>query len=702
MIQKLLRVILNICYILPFVLLAAPIAVYLFLLLNGNTSLMFKGLPLFITLVIVSIILIINRKKIFSSDLKLCSEIYLPEKYPQHRLIKLFGIVFCVAFVWILATDTRDAVFLLFIVALYSLVVLQIFTRNSTLSFTPMILLELMAVFSLQVFSILFTHAYYYGWTDVPVHLNWIQTIVESGHVESILGEYTNYCLFHIDSVMASLLSGLDTYTTLYLTATPLIIVSTVFIYHIAKHFTKSAQISLLASFFYLMIPVIIQYAVYPMPRMHSTVAFIIILYGMFRWCKEFKISHLLLMLFVMLYMVLVHHAQLIPVALMMTGIFVFLLIYGYRFTLLQKLTLGFFYLVSVIGLLVGPYGVPWVSKSLEKILQNAPTTPIVNPSTPIPSSPTVPGEVSGSVVGDVVEDIVIESGGASGSIFAQSSAVESLDAWNQILIGEFGIGSWFSLISSAMLIVFILFGVYYLLSPKLLGKKVAVFGMFGLVLTLVFTPYVMEIVEMWLSADLELDRLRLVMSPVYAIIMAVGSLVIANLLSPYNSGSSSKGIAVATLLCIALVVASPVLAESRDSTVFDGWMIADTEYFIESEITALESLEMYVPSGSSVYTDHSVMRYYPGSKGYLNYDMMYFSFKKGMDKLYSEIMDISSKAEYVVIRDWRYEETGFSCVDSSGDSVRIYPSCETTTTLSKNVFVMSEIYSCVSVRMVH
>ena len=401
----------------------------------------------------------------------------------------------------------------------------------------------------------------------------------------------------------------------------------------------------------------------------------------------------------------LVHHAQLIPVALMMTGIFVFLLIYRYRFTLLQKLTLGFFYLVSAVGLLVGPYGAPWVSKYLEKILQSVPSTPVVNPlhlgtDTPqvaVPSTPAIPGDVPGSVVEDV-----IESGGSSGSVFAQTSAAESLDAWNQILIGEFGVGSWFSLISSAMLIVFILFGVYYLLSPKLLGKNIAVFGMFGLVLTLVFTPYVMEIVEMWLSADLELDRLRLVMSPVYAVIMAVGCAVIANLLSSHKSCGSNKGIAVVTLLCIALVVASPVLAESRDSTVFDGWMIADTDYFIESEISALESVGMYVPAGSSVYTDHSVMRYYPGSKGYLNYDMMYISFKKGGDKLYSERVGASGMAEYVIVRDWRYGETGLSYVGSSGDTVRICPSSESTGVFSENVFVMGEVYSSGSVRMIH
>ena len=706
MIQKLLRVILNICYILPYVLLTAPIAVYLFLLLNGNVSWMFKGLPLFISLVLVSIILIINRKKIFSADTKLCSEIYLSERFSPQQLLKIFGIVFSAAVIWIMVTDTRDAIFLLFIIVLYSLIVLQIFANDSSKRFTPLILLELMAVFALQVFSTLFTHAYYYGWTDVPVHLNWIQTIVESGHVESILGQYTNYCLFHIDSVMASLLSGLDTYTTLYLTATPLIIVSTVFIYHIAKHFTKSSQLSLLASFFYVMIPVIIQYAVYPMPRMHSTIAFIIILYGMFRWGKEFKFSHLFLMLFVMLYMVLVHHAQLIPVALMMTGIFVFLFIYRYRFTLLQKLTLVFFYLVSAVGLLVGPYGAPWVSKYLEKILQNVPSTPVVNPTTPgtdtpqvaVPPTTTIPGDVPGSVVEEV-----IEYGGSSGSVFAQTSAAESLDAWNQILIGEFGISAWFSLISTAMMLVFILFGIYYLLSPKMMNKKIAVFGMFGIVLTLVFAPHVAEIVESWLSADLELDRLRLVMSPVYAVIMGVGCAVIANLVSSMkNDNGRKRGVPVAILLCIALIIVSPIITESRDSTVFDGWVIADTDYFTENEMTALESLEQYIPTGSAIYTDHSVMRYYPGSKGFSNYDMTYFFFKNGGDKLHSEVVNIPSMVEYVIVRDGRYEQTGLYYKDSSGKTVKIYPTEENTAILSENIAVMNEVYSCSDVRLIH
>ena len=626
--------------------------------------------------------------------MKLCSEVYLSEKISLQRLLKIFGIIFCTAFVWVLTTDTRDAIFLLFIIALYSLIVLQIFTKKSGKHFIPLILLELMAVFALQVFSTLFTHAYYYGSTDVPVHLNLIQTIVVSGHVESILGLYTNYCLFHIDSVIASLLSNLDTYTTLYLTATPLIIVSTVFIYHIAKYFTKSSQLSLLASFFYLMIPVIIQYVVYPMPRMHSTVAFIIILYGMFRWNKEFKISHLLLVLFVMLYMVLVHHAQLIPVALMMTGIFVFLFIYRYRFTLLQKLTLGFFYLVSAIGLLVGPYGAPWISKVIaEKILPGITSISTVILSTPETNTPQISVPSTPTLQSDVFEE-VIDSSDSSGSIFTQTSVAESFDAWNQILVGEFGIGSWFSLISSAMLLIFILFGVYYLLSPKLLGRKIAVFGMFGLVLTLVFTPYVMEVVEMWLSVDLELDRLRLVMSPVYAVIMAVGCLVIANLLSSQKPGSSNKGIAVVTLLCVALVVASPVLAESRDSTVFDGWMIADTNYFTESEIATLDVFEVYVPAGSSIYCDQRVTRYIPYSQKYLNYGMTYFSFVNEGDRLYSEILDKPQEGWYSIVRELRYVNSGLKYIDSTKDIIMVYPTKEGEAILSGNSYVLDLFYT--------
>lgn len=243
------------------------------------------------------------------------------------------------------------------------------------------------------------------------------------------------------------------------------------------------------------------------------------------------------------------------------------------------------------------------------------------------------------------------------------------------------------------MLIVFILFGVYYLLSPKLLGKNIAVFGMFGLVLTLVFTPYVMEIIEMWLSADLELDRLRLVMSPVYAVIMAVGSLVIANLLSSRKSCGSNKGIAVVTLLCIALVVASPVLAESRDSTVFDGWMIADTDYFTESEIAALESVEMYVPFSSLMYLDVKVMRYYPLSSAYSAYGMTYFIAKDQGNSMYQKKIDIKEHVQYIFVRDGQYAKKSLVYWDS-GISVTIYPTAENTHMFEMNIFPMNTAYS--------
>ena len=696
MFNTFLKKILGLCYYLPYALLIAPIVVYLYLMINGQYGLMIKGLPIFVSLIIVSILLLKKKKVIFSGDEKLCRDLTLPDKYTTSQLSKIFGITFCTTFIWILATDTRDAVFLLFIIVLYSLIVLQIFANDSSKRFTPLILLELMAVFALQVFSTVFTHAYYYGSTDVPVHLNWIQTIVESGHVESILGGYTNYCLFHIDSVMASLLSGLNTYTTLYLTATPLIIVSTVFIYHIAKHFTKSSLLSLLASFFYVMIPVIIQYAVYPMPRMHSTVAFIIILYGIFRLGNEFKISHLFLVLFVMLYMVLVHHAQLIPVALMMTGIFVFLLIYRYRFTHLQKITLGFFYLVSVIGLLVGPYGASWVSKYLEKILQSVPSTPTVNPSIPGTDIPQIVAPSTPIVPGSVVEEI-IESSGSSGSVFAQTSTAESFDVLNQILIGDFGVSAWFSLLSTSMMLVFILFGVYYLLSPKMMNKKVAVFGMFGVVLTLIFSPSVMEIVEMWLGTDLMLSRIRLVMSPIFAIIMAVGCLVIGNIIATRkseNHNSNIKGILVIIILCIALVTASPILVGCRDTTVFDGVVIADTNYFTETEYSSFTIISEYIPMGSTAYTDNPTERNFPYSKEFLRYNMPYISLKDGGDMLFVDDNSVRETVEYVILRKDRFMKSGLQFIDKAGKSNMIYPTSENKHIITKNLYPSESVYT--------
>ena len=667
MLDRIFFIIHRLSSIIPYLTLILPILAYVLLFINGQYLMMMKGSPILIALTIISVILIVNRKKLSNPcENKLFDELLLPKNLCQRNLSKIFWIVFCVAFVLILVTNSCSLFSLILAGLLYLLVLLEIFSPKPR---KPVILFQLISTLSLHVFSTVFTHAYYYGWTDIPIHLAWTETILIDGVISPILGQYTDFCLFHIESATASLISGLTTYTTLYLTSTPLIIISLVFIYSIAKHFTKSTVLSLLSSFLYVTIPAVIWYAIYPMPRMHATFAFVFFLFIFFRKSSDgVSLSSLILTIFALIYMILVHHAQLILIVLVFTGILGLYFIYHHRITASQVVFTVLFYFVSLFGIMRGPYNFSWVMAYLTKQLSNIPLPdwfPVAPVSAASPSSLQSIGGLS--AVPPSSFDIVTN-------------------------LGNLG-GAWINAVVSAVFILVLLPGVISLLSPKIIDKKIAMLGMAGVVLAIIFIPGVMDLFEMVINGDLELDRIRLVLSPIFAVIMAVGAVVVGNLWNKKYTGKFN-GAVVTVILCMLLVVTSPLILESRDSPVFAGTQFGEVHFFTEQELSSFDIVEHYLPLSSSIYTDYDTSRYFATGKAFEKYGYSYYSFRNGADKLYSEDVSVESQVKYVINRNGCYEIYGLGVRDSAGTTVKILPTEENTKQFTENTYLLSLVYT--------
>ncbi|HJJ48972.1 MAG TPA: hypothetical protein O0X39_08320 [Methanocorpusculum sp.] len=668
-VNTLLKKILGICYYLPYVIIGAVVLGVLVLLIDGRTEFLYAQVPFLIALVVISVFLILNRKKIFNTDNCLCQELKLNTSViTSSILIKLFWIVFSITFLWILLTSEFNLLFLILLVILYILFILQIFIRSTDGKniYPGFLVFELVMLFGLHVFSTVFSHPYYDGWTDIPIHLAWIQSIINDGAVTNLLGGYENFCLFHIETAEGAIVSGMPAYTSMYLTATPLMLISTVFVYGIARRLTNSAQFGVLAAFFYVMIPQVIWYAIYPMPRMHATIAFLLVLFLFYLSGKKIDVPVLILAILSIVYMNLVHNAQVLIIVLMMTGFILLYFLYRHKLTITRIGITAAFYIISLIGLNRGAYNFEWMNSILTKVMDKL----------PLPVS-------SGAAAEAAVQQNVILAPGETGIETIRETIFQIFGSAQVRIIFE-------------ILIAFILItGVYHLLSPKLADKKIAVFGLICGILAVIFIPGVFDSIEYIVGMDLELDRIRLLLASFFAIVLAAGALIAGNLVSGHfqqkircNDKECNKiestpdtcrlkkygnsGVIAVMVLCVLMVIISPVLTESADNSAFDKTSIAITHYFTDENTAAFSMIETFIPQKTKIHSDYDVQRYYQLGQQYTKYGIPVYPVGNIIDDLFNkEIKITSSGYKYILLRNDAYSRSGSGILKENAERFR-------------------------------
>ena len=595
---------------------AASVLVIIALAVSGKWDLMLYALVLLIPVILVSI-WFIRKKGVLPFESNALDTYCLSGlNMRQSVFIKLYGILFCLTIIWLTVTNARDGIFLALFVMLYGVAVVQIFLRKFD---AKLILLQLVITSLIHILTIQFCYYYYYAGGDSLPHNLMATSIVENGYLNfELFGVYGNYALMHISIAITSFLTSLPINFAHWIAISIPLAIGSLFIYYIAHSLTSSKRIAVLSVFFYMMTPIVLNYIPSASPRTLATLAFVIILYFLLKNTTKNIIPTWISCAIMAIYMIMVHHAQLILLFAVMTVLVVTYYIYFRKLSRAQKGILVIFYTIPTL------YYLFTYIASLVGILKT-------------------------NFFGVLTSTDITETAEVTSTTFG----------FTQILL----------LSASVLLLIVILFGLYYLMLPQNLRNKAVILWPIALLLFAIFIPGVTDAFTM-ISMMEQIGRLQIVLAPIFAVVMAIGCLVLGYFI--FNKCRSPKLVVIILIVfCVLLVIASPVISNSRDSSLFLGTDLGSSkQYFTASEISMFTYVEKNVSPGSGINADYAATRYFTTSQVMQSIGKPYYTFPAGTLELFTDDSTILNQNSYLIFRENEYSTSGFSVTLYGGNNV--------------------------------
>jgi len=227
-----------------------------------------------------------------------------------------------------------------------------------------------------------------------------------------------------------------------------------------------------------------------------------------------------------------------------------------------------------------------------------------------------------------------------------------------------------FENIGTGILLFFILFGIFFLLSLK--GKSpvskkdvpaLVMISLVGLLMLLIYIPNPISL-SYFIMDVIRSDRFCLLISPFYAILAVAGILYISGCFKDKKVKS-----VIMTLITILCVTGIAVFSIGLTSDIVNDNQ--SRRYFPDDEYSSFTYIETYVPYGSVLSSDYFVERYFSGKKetGNLKLDLPYYQISP------MEIFDGVVGTEYTILRNNEFERYGL--VISTTQKTEIYTSNE-------------------------
>ena len=142
-----------------------------------------------------------------------------------------------------------------------------------------LIIFEIMLLSLDLIWGVSLKYPLYFGATDTLVHLNYINTIVQTGHINGIGIDYVNFPLFHIFNTIGVELTGLTVKNGLFIFVGLAWQVGIVFAYLIFRKLSDSRSLSLVSCLLFGLSPDLIYYGSYAVTRSLAFVIFLCWLY---------------------------------------------------------------------------------------------------------------------------------------------------------------------------------------------------------------------------------------------------------------------------------------------------------------------------------------------------------------------------------------------------------------------------------------
>ena len=599
---------------LPYAAVISSIIVLLGLWFLGKTSLFPFALTLLIPVMGVSLLYIWKSKQLYSSDKS-------PEWFSvkQSTLMKIYGIVYCIMIIYLLIVSSRDAVYIFLLVLLYALAISQALLKKYN-GFAVVIQVLLTTI--LPILTKYFTYFYFMQGGDILVHTLFSESIVLNGYINGdIFGAYESFAMLHIINALSSILSSLSIETAHPIFVSIPLLLTSIFVYLISKSLTPSKRIAVFSVFFYLMVPIVLSYTTNAAPRTLSTVAFMMILFLFLRRKENNDRVNLMFLICTAIlttYMILAHHAQLILHFGVMFVVAASYLLYYRSFSKTQRNILILFFSIPILYYLFTYIG------NLIGILKT-----------------NFFGVLSST---DITETAEVKS-------------------------AYFGVENFLILSISVLMLIVILLGLYYITNQNNKWKKSYLLWPITLVMFALFTPGVADAFPIISSME-QIGRLQIVLAPLFAVVMAIGFLILGCIIA---KGFNLPKIAPAVMLvfCVLVVVASPVITSSKDSSLFYGTdLYSESVAFSNSEIASFTFVEQSVPPTSNIYSDYQSIRYFSSQPSVQSLGKPYYSFPAGTLELFTEEDGVLSKNGWFIFQHEMYITSGLRITPYGGNNV--------------------------------
>ena len=563
--------------------------------------------------------------------------------FEQRMLTPLFGIVFSLTVVLGLLCPIKSPYFLGGIITLYTIILLQIFSKG----YRPTVMLiEIVLTMACLIYETTMKSPYYFGGTDIPPHIFMSTVTYLSGHIipPDLTIEYAYFPLYHIWIALSSYVLAIDIKTALFLITCPAYVIVTIFLYLLFKRVTGDIQISLLAALLYSIDSIVTYYGVYMITRVAAYVGFIILLYLLiFRenrsnlYKKSTRI-HILAVLAIV-YILLVHQVSGVQI------LFLLLLLLGCeRFIGSGRHFQISFFIFEVILFLAY-----WFYMAFDFS--------------------------RGVVVSRLRPDF-----------FEAPAVIENLQPYSPFTF-------LFDHVSALIFLFFAIIGIGYLLWRQK-PAFASVFGLFALLTIVLYVPT--PIHALWQTMNLlRFDRFMLLISPFMAFIMGWGLYIVSGYLQKRIPIRAARLIVLLLFVVYCCGAAGVIKAEEDPGS---------RKSFYFEELLGFDHIYSHVPYGSIIYSDYFTSRYFRQSY-FSGSDDLGLPFYRS--QTIREVTDIPSYQGFMVITHNQFMIHGLKFekggeFDPDGWLYAYLPSSETIPTLSNNLEGKDKVYSSKFVDLYH
>ena len=540
----------------PFLLMFVPLFGISFSLIIGRPDYIIRALFIMVPCLIVGLLLFLKKQK-YTLSLPIIN-------IPGKLLHILFFILMTISILSCHMTEHRDYGYLIILLLMICVLVLEIFQKN----IRPSLILAEIFLFGLSIaYSVTLNYPLYFGGADL-LDLADLSLVTASTGIVPTAEYCLAYATFPLSFIYNSViyfLSSLSYYNIYHIIGPLLFILFTSVIYLLARELFNNTRIALLISLFYLILPDSIYYSIYLAPRVLVYFAFLLLIYLILLRYKLKKdnrnYTHIILALeiIIFVYIILVHQVSIYQILFVCLIAIIITYIWYHKWYCIPELIL--------CCIVTAAY---WIYTSLSFL-----SVVIVTRL-------------------DFFEDRVA-------SYVSPSVGVK--ETTYSYLIANIHLG---------LILFFVLVGIIYMISQtdnkkNSYIKSIVVVGILGLIFTIIYFPSPLTLSYAF-SNLFRMDRLQLILTPLYAILTVIGIVFFQNYIKDSNA---KKIISISIFILCFVIVGVATIGSYADFSIGDNQN--ERRYFIDDELASFSYINSYIQYGEELSSDHFVQKYFSG-----------------------------------------------------------------------------------------